>query len=76
MFNGQASDWNSVQAGVPQGSILGPLLFLRYINDIVSDIGCPIRLFADNTILSIVVDSPSTAANFLNFCLMCNYQLG
>ena len=66
VYNGQASDWTSVQAGVPQGSILGPILFLLYINDIVNDIGCPIRLFADDTSLYIVVDSPISAANFLN----------
>ena len=66
VFNGQASDWTSVQAGVPQGSILRLRLFLIYINDIVSDIGCTIRLFADDTSLYIVVDSPPTAANFLN----------
>ena len=57
----QASDWASVEAGVSQGSILGPLLFLIYINDIIRDIGATIRLFVDDISLYIVVDSlPST----------------
>ena len=60
------SDWVFIRAEVPQGSILGPLLFLLYIHDIVIDIGSNIRLFADDTSLYIVVNDPITAANCLN----------
>ena len=42
---------SSVDSGVPQGTVLGPLLFLVYVNDIVSDIKSEIRLFADDCIL-------------------------
>ena len=66
MIPGATSDWSYIRAGVPQGSILGPLLFLVYINDIVIDIGLNKRLFADETSLYIIVDDPVTAVGCLN----------
>ena len=70
VLSGTNSDWTSVNSGVPQGSIFGPLLFLLYINDIVEDIDSSIRLFADDTSLYIIVDNPVEAANQLNSDLL------
>ena len=50
VVNGVQSDWAPVLSGVPQGTVLGPLLFSLYINDITSDIESEIRPFADDCV--------------------------
>ena len=59
---GVFSHWTDLKAGVPQGSILGPLLFLIYIKDIIRNIDSSIRLFADDTSLYIIDENPIQAA--------------
>ena len=69
VLEGSFSDFKEVKAGVPQGSILGPLLFLVFINDIVNDIGSSVKLFADDTSLYLIVDDPVMAANLMDIDL-------
>ena len=51
VFNGQTSSWAIITTGIPQGSILGPLLFLIYINNLPDGFTSIAKLFADDTSL-------------------------
>ncbi len=51
VMDGKESPEVHVKSGVPQGTVLGPLLFLLYINDITTGINSHIRLFVDNCVL-------------------------
>ena len=63
---GSCSEWVAIASCVSQVSILGPLLFLIFINDIVEDIQSHIRLFADDTRLYLIVNETYVAAMQLN----------
>ena len=66
VLNGQTSNWKEILAGVPQGSILGPLLFLIFINDIPKGIQSNIKIFADDTSIFSVMKDKISASVTLN----------
>lgn len=51
VVDGQSSQWSPVTSGVPQGSILDPLLFILYIRDVSDGLNSQVRLFADDCAL-------------------------
>ena len=59
------SKWGEIRAGVPQGSVLGPLLFLIYINDLEDGIKSKVKFFADDTSLFSIVKDPKVSAENL-----------
>ena len=65
VLRGATSSWLPLRAGVPQGSILGPLLFLVYSNDLVEDITSDVKLFSDDTILGITEDTATDCVRAL-----------
>ena len=66
VINGQSSSWAPILSGVPQGSVLGPLLFLIFVNDLETGITSNVKFFADDVSLFSIVRDPQTSANILN----------
>ena len=76
IVTGQHSSWSDVLADVPQGSILGPLLFCICINYLSDDLHCNPKLFADDTTVFSTVHNINKATNDLNNYLTKNYEMG
>ena len=66
VLNGQTSDWRKINSGVPQESVLGPLLFLIFINDLPDGIASLCKIFANDTSLFSKVYDIDISAKELN----------
>ena len=66
LLNGKTSKWGEIEAGVSQGSILGPLFFLVYINYLTDNLSCNVKLLADDVSLFTVVHNPNRVALDMN----------
>ena len=66
VLNGQSSKWQNVNTGVPQVSVLGPLFFLIYINDLPQGLHSDVKLFADDTSLFSVIHDVDASSTTLN----------
>ena len=66
LINGSSSQWGDIESGVPQGSVLRPLLFLIYINDLEMGIKSQVKFFADDASLFSIVHDPIIPAKDLN----------
>ena len=66
VLNGQHSSWADIKAGVTQGSILGPLIFLVYINDLTENLHSNPKLFADDASLFSTVTDEALSNSHLN----------
>ena len=66
VLNGFSSDYFCIDSGVPQGSVLDPLLFLIYINNLEKNIKSNVKFFDDDTMLFSAVNNPAISANELN----------
>ena len=81
VVRGTCSDWSSVTSGTAQGTILGPLLFLLYINDITECVSSTVKLYADDTkiyreLVDPIIDSQLLQADLANLSeWACKWQL-
>ena len=57
IVNGSFSEWRDITSGIPKGCVLGPILFLIFINDLPNVIKCLIKLFADDAKLYQIIKS-------------------
>ena len=65
-FAGCSSAWRNINAGVPQGSVLGSIIYLVYINDMKDGLQSSLSLFADDNLMHISTNSDETNKNILN----------
>ena len=76
LSNGQESNWFPIKPGVPQGSIRGPLLFLKDINDLPDGLNSAAKLFAIDTSLLSIMRDLNESAKYLNNWSKCNFLMG
>ena len=66
VINGFPADYSTMESGIPQGSVLGPLSFLICINDLEKNIKSNVNIFADDAMLFSILNDPVISANELN----------
>ena len=74
ILNGASSDLCTIKSGIPQGSVLGPVLFLIYINDMNLSINCGLSLYADDSALVFSHCDPVVIGERLSHELLCCKQ--
>ena len=76
VLNGNSSDELQVSSGVPQGSFLGPILFLLYINDISDSLSSQVRLFAADTAVYLTVKGQADSKKLQNDHILQEWERG